>query len=202
MGGEGFFRPGVSMNACHREDMGWLTSPQLYRTSVQALRKGFREFYLFPSENSRGASVLAARIDLAKPIPVTKGVALTRLYLEYKTPVGMDRRLTDLNQRPQEIFKNINFIGDEYKNKPDGGVDINGLQVRGGLILNGRCVTTYLVDASPGSIQWGDQRYDLYDALDGFLKPGISIYEPRNRLRLENRGMRSDGSIRVRLSVY
>ena len=204
MGGEGFFRAGASMNACHRQDLGWFDREDLLLQTTAQLKSKAVEFDLFPISNKSSEGPIAVRIDLEQPIPVTTNVFVSSLFLEYKTPQEFDRRLADLQSRATEIYKNLTFVSPqnlELSFLNSRQINIDGLQIRGGFFRDDRCITTYLFDTKPGSLAWGTQRYDLYDALDAFLNAGESVTEPRNKLKIEVLKKNVNGSLRVRLSA-
>jgi hypothetical protein len=196
MGGDGFHRPTLHFDACHKEDIGWLSQDQIYTvTSLPASVK------LSPYEIAQPGAILAIKVPLKHPLQVENGPELKALYLEYRTPVGFDSRLKmlteDLSTKYKHILKNSKYY-EEGKE-----IDIDGVQLRGGFFSNGHCNTSYLFDTKPDSI--GSElngRFDsfsLFDSLDSFLVPGESFDEPTNGLHIQVERNVSDGTMQVTL---
>lgn len=198
MSGEGFFKSAIHFNSCHKEDLGWFSESELKVVDFKKNDGAVVEFDLQPYELVTKDGLLAAKIILDRPIRVTDGVYMKNLFIEYKTPTGFDRGLSELTakltDRYQDIVKNSQVYPGE------GPIDIEGVQVRGGFYNDdGHCVTTYLLDFKPNSMRYKDEEYALYDSLDSFLNIGHSWIEPNNAFKISVLKKNENGSLRIHL---
>jgi len=203
MGGEGFCRSALHHSACHKKDLGWLADHEIETTAVSALEPGSSaSFRLYPFEQTSEQGPLALRILLSSPIDIptvlpTQRVTITELFVENRAPVGFDAWLDNLATRPTQIYPLLS--------RSDGlgapAIDIAGLQIRGGFFKDGHCVTSYLIDPHPDTLDYDGETYSLYDSLDSFLNLGETLYEPNNGLSLTMTEIYEDGSVGIELWV-
>ncbi|MBU1694190.1 MAG: hypothetical protein KJ726_10030 [Verrucomicrobia bacterium] len=160
-------------NAAFKRNIGWLSEDQ------EIVSENSGVHVLYPQEiPGPGAKLIT--IPLAQAIPVTNGVAMSRYYVEYRTPVGFDETLSALQN------------GRFGAPRP---VNTEGLLVRGGMMSEGHLTSTWLLDATPESLPAEYGRTG--DFIDAFLLPGRFVYDPYNGIRITCGERRADGGIEV-----
>lgn len=184
MAGESFYRASLHYSACHKEDVGWLAAPEITTLTIAQIKKSPNpiKLKLFPFEKLTRQGPIAIKIELKTPIPVTNGVAISKLYLEYRTAFGFNSWLDHLATDAPAHYREINLLPNQYPGEKT--INTQGIQIRGGFFKQGHCVTTYLFDPKPGTIQYADQHYSLYDHLDAFLTDGETFIEPYNKISI------------------
>ncbi|MCB0392254.1 MAG: hypothetical protein KDD58_13260 [Bdellovibrionales bacterium] len=185
MAGESYYKSTLHMSACHKEDLGWMSSREL-----KIIEKPKNEnSILIDLNNFEKLSAnrpSAIKIPLENKIPVVreKEVYISNLFLEFRTPSGFNSRLLNLTQPLDQYYRDITWVDANNKTKPK--VDIAGIQIRGGFYKDGHCITSYLFDTKPNSFAFQEKYdYSLYDHLDAFVTKGQTFKEPYNNIDIK-----------------
>jgi hypothetical protein len=193
----------LHFSACHKRDLGWLADHEVRTLALDALEPGeVVSVRLAPFEQVSDQGVLALRILLPTPIDIptvvpSMSVTVTELYVENRAPLGFDAWLAVLAAYPAQTYSMLTPL----EGAVEPSVDIAGAQIRGGFYERDHCVTSYLLDAHPGSLGYDGEPYNLYDSLDSTLNLGETLRDPNNGVAITTTGVLEDGSIEVEVRI-
>lgn len=167
------------LNSCFKEKAGWIEpDKELLRVNSTGV------FRLFPYASS-GDDLKAIRIDLPVQIP-TSGSPISSLYIEFRTALAWDSRLSFLPSYLQ------NTLHSQYTSNKI-------LLIRGGIFSSGQCNDTFLFDMTPDSIEPAYEYVPSNEFVDSSLQIGQSWTVPLNSITITNLGYSSDGGIDVKV---